>query len=494
MTDQNPPQDPGQPNQPSQPPSAGSPYGPPPDQPGSGQPGYVQPGQHGSPPQPGQGFGQPPVSQPGYQAPATPGGYPAPGAEGGFQAPGTQGGYPAQGPGGYPPPGAQGGYQAPGTPGAFAPAGMGAPGSGQFGPPHNSGQPAGWAANPNPPQPGPPSKSGSKMPLIIGGSVVVAIALIFGMMQLFNRPTTGTTGTPGGGSSTSASTGTAVGAGSATEAVQKYFDALAASDPDAVFNLVRGDLPDRTFLTREVMTAAATAAPITNLQLSELTSSNYSAEIEAQYTINARTMTQKFFTSTRDGRWYLSNVAARLYVKSLNPVETGLTLNGVQVGDKEAVEVFPGGYTLGTTSDTYTLSEDKVVVESLSSTTDIYEIRTVLTDSALTDFRAATKKLVDSCEKPGSMKNADCGMNWRQPSNGKIKPSSITCASSGTSSIAKMKPTLDSTDLSARGSLSVTFKCKMQATNGNRYTGTDFLFAVYGTKSDSGWKVSAERP
>ena len=57
-----------------------------------------------------------------------------------------------------------------------------------------------------------------------------------------------------------------------------------------------------------------------------------------------------------------------------------------------------------------------------------------------------------------------------------------------------MKPTLDTSDLSVRGSLSVKWACKMTATNGSRFTGTDFLFSVYGKKTAAGWTVSAERP
>lgn len=138
------------------------------------------------------------------------------------------------------------------------------------------------------------------MPLIIGGAVVLIVALVFGLMQLGRGGTPTTGGTPGGTDpSATATQGTGVGAGSATDAVQKYFDALAASDPDAIFALVRGDLPDRTFLTKEVMTAAVQANLITNLQVTELESSTYSAQVQASYTINDRTQTEKFYVSNR---------------------------------------------------------------------------------------------------------------------------------------------------------------------------------------------------
>ncbi len=486
MSDQNRPQDPGQPNVPPQVPSAGGPYGPPPG-------GYAAPGQQPAQPgQPGygtpqQGFGQPPAgAQPGFgqqpygQQPTAP--QPEYGQPG---QPGQQGqpGQPGAGQPGYGPPPGAGGFQSPA---------MGAQASAQFGAGGPGGTaPSGWGT---PPPSQPPAKSGSKMPLIIGGSVVLVVALIFGLMQLGNRNSTGTTGNPGGGTTTASVPSTGTGAASPTEAVQRYYDALAASDPDAIFNLVRTDLPDRTFLTKEVMTAAAQAAPITDLQLTEGEVDKYSGEISADYTVNGRTRTQKFNLSTRDGRWYLLTITARMYVKQLNPEVTGLTLNGVAVPDDDTVDVFPGGYALGTTSDTYTLSEDAVVVESLSSPEDLYEIKTVLTKAGLDGFKAATTKLVNSCKKPGELKNAACGVNFRQPSGAKIKGSSITCTPSGTSSIDKMKPTVDASDLTARSSLSVKFACKLTATNGNRYTGTSYLFYVYGSKGDSGWKATAERP
>ncbi len=462
MSDSNRPNDPGQPNQP---PSAGSPYGPPPG-------GYAAPGQPG--------YGQPSHGQPGYGQP----GYGAQSPQSGYgQSP--QGGYdPSSAPGFGQPPASQPGYQAPGA--QFASGAPGAPGG-----PGAPGAPTGWTAPPPPPAPG---KAGNKMPLIIGGAVIVVIALVVGLMQLGNR-NTGTTGMPATASpSASASTGTGVGAGSAGETVQKYFDALAAGDPDAIFGLVRGDLPDRTFLTREVMAAAVQANPITNLKLTELKSSNYSAEIEAEYTINDRTQRQKFYVSARDGRWYLTTIAARLYVKGLSPADTGLTVNGIQVGDVDSIEVFPGGYTLGSTSDTFGFSKTKVVVESLGSSSDVYDIKVQLSDAALKDFRAATKKLVDSCKKPGALKKPDCGINFRQPSGVTIKASTIACTPSGVNSIDRMKPTLNASDLTVRGSISVSYRCTMKSTKGASYRGVGGLYSVYGQKTETGWKVSGQRP
>lgn len=430
MTDPNRPHDPGQQNNP-QVPSAGSPYGPPG---ASGQPSYGQPGYAQQPPAgygpPGQGFGQAPAGQPGYQVPGAPGG--------------------------------------PGAPGAPTP---------------------GWATPPPPPGPG--KKGGSKVPLIIGGAVVVVIALVIGLMQLGKGQ--GTAGTPATASPGASAPGGG-GAGSATETVQKYFDALAAADPDAIFGLVRNDLPDRTFLTKEIVTAAVQANPITNVKLTELESSKYSAQVQADYTINDRTQTEKFYLSTQDGRWYLSSITATLYVKSLSPADTGLTVNGVPVGDAESIAVFPGGYTLATSGDTYTFSKTKLVVEGLTSSTNVYDIKVQLSDSALKSFRAATKSLVNSCKKPGSLKNANCDINFRPPSGVTIKASSISCTPSGMNSIDRMKPTLDATDLTVRGSLSVSFKCSMKATNGRGYTGIDSLVSVYGEKTETGWKVSGKRP
>lgn len=401
----------------------------------------------GSPYGPPGASGQPGSGQPGYgQQPA---GYGPPGQ--GFGQPAGQPGYQAQG----------------------APGGPGAPS-------------AGWATPPPPPAQG---KKGNKMPLIIGGAVLVVIALVVGLMQLGK----GTAGTPATASPSASAPGGG-GAGSATETVQKYFDALAAADPDAIFGLVRNDLPDRTFLTKEIVAAAVRANPITNVKLTELESSKYSAQVQADYTIDDRTQTEKFYLSTQDGRWYLSSITATLYVKSLSPADTGLTVNGVPVGDAESIAVFPGGYTLATSGDTYTFSKTKLVVEGLTSSTNVYDIKVQLSDSALKSFRAATKSLVNSCKKPGSLKNANCDISFQPPSGVKIKASSISCTPSGMKSIDRMKPTLDASDLTVRGSLSVSFKCSMKATNGHGYSGIDSLVAVYGEKTESGWKVSGKRP
>lgn len=467
MSDPNRPQDPGPQNDP-QVPSAGSPYGPPGGYQSGGQPGFGQPPQgYGQQP----GFSQPPQGGYGEQQP----GY--------GQQPSGQPGYP---PSGYPP---QGGH-------GYPPAGVGAQTSAQFGN-GQPGAPAGPGAWTPAPPPGGGKKPGSKLPLIVGGAVVLIVALIFGLMQLGRGNAPVGSGTPSAGDpSPSASQGTGAGAGSATEVVQKYFDALAASDPDAVFNLVRGDLPDRTFLTKEVMTAAVAANPITNVQLTELESSRYSAQVQAKYTINNRSQTEKFSVSSRDGAWHLRSITARLYVKGLAPADTGLTVNGVQVGDVDSIDVFPGGYTLATDSDTFAFSRNTVVVEGLTASTNVYDIKIQLSDTALKAFKAATTKLVNSCKKPGGLKNPNCGVNFRKPAGQTIIPSSIACSQSGTNSINRMKPVLSTSDMTVRGSLSVSMTCTMRSKKGNSYRGFTGIYAVYASVPATGgdWKVSAKRP
>jgi len=118
----------------------------------------------------------------------------------------------------------------------------------------------------------------------------------------------------------------------------------------------------------------------------------------------------------------------------------------------------------------------------------------VLTKQGLDGFKAATKKLVASCTKPGSLQNDACNIHFRQPSGARIKGSSIICTPSGTASIDKMKATVDARDLTARSPLAVKFSCRMRATNGSAFKGTQYLFYVYGSKGSSGWKASGERP
>lgn len=150
-------------------------------------------------------------------------------------------------------------------------------------------------------------------------------------------------------------------------------------------------------------------------------------------------------------------------------------------GDADLIDVFPGGYTLASTSPIYTFSKDKVVVEAVSSSsTDMFEIKVGLSDDALKDFKAATTKLVNSCKKPGSLVRDDCGIRFRQPSGDKAKPSTIACTPSGTNLINRMKPTLDTSDLSVSASLSISWTCTMKGSKGS-YRGYDSLVRVYGT-------------
>lgn len=114
------------------------------------------------------------------------------------------------------------------------------------------------------PVPGAKPAKNNKMPLIIGGAVVLIVALIFGLdaaqpwqqqrrhrhPHRLRRPPRRAPG------------GCRVGHRGRAEVLRR-----ARRPTPTPSSPVRGDLPDRTFLTKEVMTAAVQAAPITGLQL-----------------------------------------------------------------------------------------------------------------------------------------------------------------------------------------------------------------------------------
>lgn len=196
-------------------------------------------------------------------------------------------------------------------------------------------RPDGWGTPPVPP--GRPEKS-SRTPLIVG------------MTQLVNRTCICTGGTPVS-ASPNPSTSIDVGARSATGIVQKYFYGPAASGR-------RGD--------HRPGPRQPARSHVPDQGVAGLRSTKYSAEIQA----DSRSTGLRLQTSSSPARQcavpdHHHGVAVREGPQSRH---TGLTVNGVAVpAGPRSIDVFPGRHALGTTCESFAMSGDTVIVESLGS-------------------------------------------------------------------------------------------------------------------------------
>ena len=466
-----------------QPPAAGQPpLGYPAAQPPYGQAPYPQagpqapygqaaygpagaPGPYGQAPQPPYGQAAP---QPGY-------GHAAYG-----QAPAGQPPY-GQAPSGQPPYGQ--------APYGQAPYGQGSPGQPPYGQPPAGATPypQGFAA---PPPAGPGGRGagrGQRPGLVIGAGVAVtalAVAGIFAAGQL-----RGATPTPGG-TTTAASEPAPASPG---DAVRAYFDAIARGDSVTARGLLLDAPVDDRLLTDEAMRAAALAAPITDLTVTDpATPGGFSAEIDVAYSIGGRDVS-KTMTVVKDGNlWRLATGTATARLATLRPDEIGLTINGVAV-TSDNVDLFPGGYTLGTTNPTFALSPKSFVVEGPSTPPDLYSAKVSLSSAALKGVQSAAKAAFAKClSARHNLVDAKCGVNFLKPPGERVAKNAVSCTvKSGRASVDKAKFKLDSTDFDvATARITTRLSCIVRASDGDRYIGYRSLFEAMATRSGDTWKVT----
>lgn len=523
-------------------PPPASPYGTPPQNPQYGTPPnapagtppqgpqYGQTAPYGSAPQGPASYGAAPQ---GYQAPPPGYGAPSQGQPSGYGAPGQASGYgaPGQAPGYGAPQGQASGYGVPSQ--AYGPQGQTGPGYGSSQPPQGPPQPPqgaapygqqapAWSAygaqqptqhlppahqapgqppygQPGYPPPGAPGgpmapqpwgasgrpPAGKKPPtllLIIGGAVLLLIVgLVFATLQLTSRGTPlpftpTTTNTPGGGL-----------VGTPQQVVEQYFAAITNNDPAGVAAVVDSVGFEDAFVTSEVMSAAGQAAPLGDLTVKELSKGGSSARVQATYSVGGSRTIETFNLFETQGKWVISNPLSRVFLGSLDPTGSGLTLNGVPV-DRDTVLLLPGGYKLATDGGPFAFSPATFVVKD-SQTVNTAGIRLKLSSAGLSDFRSAVKSLVNSCKKPGGLVVPKCGINFRKPSGYTVRGSSVSCTPSGTSSINSVVPLVISPD-NVRASLKVKYKCRMRATNGTPFTGDDDLRVVTARYTGSRWTFS----
>ncbi|MBU4187441.1 MAG: hypothetical protein L6256_04595 [Propionicimonas sp.] len=327
-----------------------------------------------------------------------PPGYPAPGAGmPGFPAPGQPGAYPAPGAPSsaagqsYPPPGQS--YPAPGQ--AYPPPPMGgpipypAPGQPYAGPP-----PAGAAYQfPGSGQPVAPPKKGSKVPLFIGGGVLLLIiAVIVGSFML---PNGGAFAPPGH-------------AGTAKAAVEGYLKALAAGDASAAIDFGATAPSETSLLTDEILQASNLRAPITGIVVEDATGSE-TATVSASYQLGTESVSATYLTEKIGTEWRLVNTARDLHLFSMDGMT--LTLNGIEITSNSSMTLFPGSYVLASANDRLQIKGGEFVVESPTDYNNP-SFSVDLSDKGITDARTAAQSLLNSCLKQNKLAPTGCGFGF----------------------------------------------------------------------------------
>ncbi|MHA3701642.1 Rv0361 family membrane protein [Jatrophihabitans sp. YIM 134969] len=318
---------------------------------GYGPPSYsgdTPPAQPGLGDQPGYG------GQPSYSDQSVP--YGAGPQQTNYDAPTA--GYDQQGSFTPPPPGPAGGYGAYGPPA----------GTGPYGSP-------------------PPKKKRTGLVIgLIAGGLVVVIALVIGLVAIL----------AGGG-------------GKPSETVQAYLQAL--SDGDAAKALEQGEKPpDTTFATSDALKAQQEIAKITDIDVSEGYSGSRSARVSATYKFGDKQADESFTLTKIGGKWKLDDVVYPIDLTGLDDVP-GLTLMGIDAGDKNKAYVFPGPLVWGSSNEYLSVTEsepDDFTLSPADGSFSFSTLETGLSDAGEKAVAEAVTTFIDDCAKEKSLTPEGC--------------------------------------------------------------------------------------
>ncbi len=204
-------------------------------------------------------------------------------------------------------------------------------------------QPYGPVAQP----PAQPKGKGGLILGILGGVIVLGLIAVFAIPRGTTVPTPVATA---GGTTQTAMAPPATGA----VAVQGYLEAVASGDSaSAIAFGVRPPL-EQSLLTDEMLAANRAAAPITDIATTEGTGDDHQT-VQATHNLGGAQVSTTFEVTRVNGAWLLDAIAAPLPLDLASTVGVDLTINGVDVAYVNP-QVFPGKYTVATSSGWYKVS------------------------------------------------------------------------------------------------------------------------------------------
>ena len=352
------------------------------------------PGPQPGPPNP---YGQQPPAGPGQPYGPGPQGQPGPGQPGPGQ---PYGGGPAT-------------YNAiPGAPYGLGPGGPGGP-TGPGGPGGPYGSPYGPGAT------GSGGGKKSRLPLILIGAGVAFLLLVGGITvaALTGGDDDDVATGPGGSTSEPAA------AAKPSDAVRGYLEAVAASDGEAAIGFLRTPPADTTFMTKPVLEASAKKAPLTAIDVPEVTD-EYVSRVTARYTLGKQPVVEEISVSETGGAWKITRGVNEFDLSYQRDETLPLLINGVAV-EQDKVTLLPGTYAF-TTSSKWVSYGDKATL-TLTGPSDYTSPRLTptLTKDAKAAFLKSTEAALDKCLDQRKLAPSGCPNRLRARDNQKVDEKTV---------------------------------------------------------------------
>ncbi|SDS45554.1 hypothetical protein SAMN04488543_1763 [Friedmanniella luteola] len=269
----------------------------------------------------------------------------------------------------------------PGQPYGPGPGGPGGPrGPGPYGP-YRAGAATGPAAN---------GARKSRLPLILVAAGVAFLLVVGITIAALRGGDDEPVATGSGGSSSEPAE-----AAKPSDAVRGFLEAVAASDGEKAASFLKTPPADTTFMTRPVLEASAKAAPLTGIDVPEVTD-EYASRVTTRYNLGERAVVEEFSVSETGGLWQITRGASEFDLSYQRDETLPLLINGVEL-EQDVVSLLPGTYAF-TTSSTWVSYGDKATL-TLTGPSDYTSPRLTptLTKDAKAAFVKTTKAALDKC-------------------------------------------------------------------------------------------------
>ncbi|HEY9294486.1 MAG TPA: hypothetical protein VIP98_24655, partial [Microlunatus sp.] len=316
----------------------------------------------------------------------------------------------------------------------------------------------------------PPTGSGggkNKLPFIIGGGalalvlviVLVVVAVVNGSKKEEAEP-----GSPGGGTQQTE-------ASKPSDAVKGYLDALSASKADTALGFLDSEPSDKTFLTDAVLKVSNDAAPISSINVPEMTD-KYGGSVQASYKLGDEAVNATFSVLENGGKYVISRGYSEI---DLGSQTNGLpvTLNGVKV-EADNAYLFPGSYQLETSAKYIDLGDAASFVVKDPSDYPSMRLEPELDSDGQKMFKTKVTAAITQCVSSHKLK-AGCGLDVPASLSGyKIKDGSVqrSMDSSNKAKVKSLKGELDysTPTLATADSFYASVSTKAAATKDGRKT------------------------
>ena len=254
-----------------------------------------------------------------------------------------------------------------------------------------------------------------RLPLILlAAGVALLVVAAITVVALTGRDNGARTGLGGLGSAT---------AGRPSDAVRGYLEALAAGDADEAIGYLETEPADRTFLTKKVLAASAKKAPLTDIDVPDVTGEQTSW-VTANYTLGKQALSEDYSVTGSRGRWKIVRGLTELDLGAERDQPLPVLINGVEL-TADTATLFPGHYSFTTGSKWVSYGSGATLVLTDPSNPISPRLTPTLTADGKAAFLQATKKALSSCLDQRKLSPPGCPNRLKAGSNQKVDEDTI---------------------------------------------------------------------